>query len=203
MLRDEVEEEPIIRFGAKSLLIRNEVYDNTAAKFWSSLIDEVLLDFPSCDSFSLAASGAGPLSADLLYPVDALQRDLDMAEEMSLEEAIRRAVEELTMFGPTAPVTISLFSGVTAIKTQQLPRECVDSNAFSFLLVWLMEWSAIPTSGWNNEFLSGKISATDSERKCVYEMNVALHNKHLSEGLFIRSVTMRFRRHGQKRSGGS
>ena len=55
MLRDETDDEPVAEFGARELHIDGEPYDNSASKFWSSLIDEIMLDFPDCDAFTLAA----------------------------------------------------------------------------------------------------------------------------------------------------
>jgi hypothetical protein len=120
-------------FGVKSLCIRGEVYANTAAKFWSGLVDEVIHDFPDCDSLTLAAAGASPLSRTLLYPEDSVERDWNNLAQCSLEDIIREAVAELEMFGPTTGVTLALFSGDNELLRQQLPTECVDSASFVYL----------------------------------------------------------------------
>lgn len=194
MLRDETRDDPIVQFGARALNIDGEVYDNTASKFWSSLIDESMADYPGCDAVTLATTGSVLLARDLLFPVNELQRELDRTQHIDLEEAIRQAVEELAMFGRPAAVHATLFSGKEIVKERLLPGECIDSHVFSYLLVWLLEWSGIPEPKWNDEFLSGRIDAGDLARKLSYRIRMACHNKHLSEGLFSRSVTLHFTR---------
>jgi len=194
MLRDEAEGDPVVRFGARSLYVGGETYENTAAKFWSSLIDEVLQDYRGCDVATLSSAGSVLLSGDILFPVNELQRELDKPGDISLEDAIRQAVEEISLFGPPTAVSVSLFSGKEVIKTRQLPRECADTHVFNYLVAWLLHWSLIPETKWNDELLSGKIKARDAERKLDYGMSIAFCNRHLSEGLYQRSVTVRFSR---------
>ena len=45
-----------------SLYVHGTRYTNTAAKFWPTLIDEVLEEFPHCATIELAASIAGTLA---------------------------------------------------------------------------------------------------------------------------------------------
>ncbi|MEI6971558.1 MAG: hypothetical protein WCL44_08570, partial [bacterium] len=99
MLRDETHADPIIQFGARALLVSGESYANTASKFWSGLVDEAIEDYPGCNAMKLATTGSGRLAGDLMFPVNELQRELDKGECIDLEEAIRRAVEEIDMFG--------------------------------------------------------------------------------------------------------
>ena len=106
----------------------------------------------------------------------------------------------MTLFGPAAPISISLFAGTRELKSHHLPVGCVDANTFAYLIAWILKWSAIPELNWNNAVLSAKIVARDRERKLSYGMSIAFLNKHLSEGLYNRSVTVQFSRkkHGRK-----
>ena len=194
MLRNESSDDPIIQFGARMLHVDGELYENTASKFWSSLIDEASTDYPGSDTVSLVSTASVPLGVDLLYPVNALQRELDNGIEIDLEEAIRQAVEEIDMFGPPAAVKTTIFSGKAMVVSRELPLECVDAHVFSYLIVWLLQWCSIPEPRWNEELLSGKISAKDRERKISYLMKIAFRNKHLSEGLYDRAVVVQFTR---------
>ena len=194
MLRDEEMTDPIVQFGARALYIGGETYDNTASKFWSSLIDEAMADYPGCDAITLATTGSVALVGDLLFPVNELQRELDKAQHIDLEEAIRQAVEDIALFGRPAAVRATLFVGNDTVRTRELPRECVDAQVFSYLVAWLLQWSDIPEAKWNDEWLSGRIDAGDPVRKLSYRIATAYHNKHLSEGLFSRSLTVRFSR---------
>lgn len=195
MLRDETQDDPIVIFGARSLAVGGEAYANTASKFWSGLVDEVVEDYPGCDAMTLATTGSGMLTGDLMFPVNELQRELDKAEFVDLEEAIRQAVEELDMFGRPSAVNVTLYSGKGTVRTRELTRDYIDSQVFNYLLAWLFQWSGVPEPAWNNEFLSGKFEAADLARNLRYKMQMTFLNRHLSEGLFNRSVTLFFARH--------
>ncbi|MEI6809249.1 MAG: hypothetical protein WCN95_11065 [bacterium] len=194
MLREEGQDDPIVQFGARILWVDGESYDNTASKFWSGLIDEVIEDYPGCDTIVLAATGSTQLERDILFPVNELQREIDKDEFIDLEDAIRQAVEEVDMFGHPAAVKVTLFEGKETVLTRDLSREYIDSNVFSYLLAWLLQWSNVPASKWQDELLSGRIYADDPARNVTYGITLAFCNKHLSEGLYNRSVTVRFLR---------
>jgi len=198
MLRDESIDDPVIQFGARVLYIGHEAFENTASKFWSSLIDEASMDYPGCNAISLASTGSIPLNDDLLYPVNALQRDLDSEADIDLAEAIRQAVEEINLFGPPTAVRATILSGGEKLVSRNLPLECVNDHVFSYLIVWLLQWCGIQESRWNEELLSGKINAKDRERKIDYVMKMAYRNKHLSEGLYERAVILQFSRKAAK-----
>lgn len=194
MLRNETHDDPITQFGARALTVDGESYENTASKFWSGLIDEVMTDYASCDTIALTSVGSRKLESDILFPLNELQREMDKAEDIDLEEAIRLAVEEADMFGHPAAVAVTLFAGKDVLAAMELPREYIDFNVFSYLVAWLFQWSNVPESKWNNELLSGKVIAEDPARKLRYSIIAAFRNKHLSEGLYSRSITIRFSR---------
>lgn len=194
MLREETQDDPIVQFGARILWIDGEPYDNTASKFWSGLIDEVIEDYPDCDTIVLFTTGSTQLERDILFPVNELQREIDKDEFVDLEDAIRQAVEEVDMFGQPAAVKVTLFEGKEMVLMRDLSREYIDSNVFSYLLAWLLQWSNVPVPKWQDDLLSGRIYADDPARKVTYGITLAFLNKHLSEGLYNRSVTVRFSR---------
>ena len=194
ILRHETPDDPIVLFGARSLFIGGEEYENTASKFWSGLIDEAIEDYPGCDGIALATTGSLSLSADLLFPVNELQREIDRGEFVSLEDAMRQAEEDLAMFGRPAGVQVVLYAGESKIRGGELPRDCIDANVFGYLMAWLFQWGAIPELMWNDETLGGGITAADLARKLAYRISFAFRNRHLSEGLYDRSVTISFSR---------
>jgi hypothetical protein len=79
-----------------------------------------------------------------------------------------------------------------------LPEECADSGVFTYLVSWLLEWSGIPETDWNNEFLSTSIAAADIVRELRYGMNIDFRKEHLSEGLYRFGISMRFSRAGHR-----
>ncbi len=196
MLKKEEEGSPVTRFGAVSLVINNEAHSNTAAKFWSSLIDEVTEDYSDCDTLALSASCSQTLSREMLSPQDALQRDFMDLLDLDLEQVIRETVEELELYGMPSGVGVSLMAGNRELASMMLPDDCVDSGVFAYLVAWLMEWARIPEAEWNNESLSARLLAEDTGRKVLYSMDIRFLKRHLSEGLYRLSVSMRFVRTG-------
>ena len=184
-------ESPSDTRGAVALFVNGERYANAAAKFWSSLIDEVSEDFPQCTSIEISAPSAGALEYDLLYPHRALEKDLDSLVFTNLEDMMRETMAEIELLGPPSSVQIRLFNGQNEIYAGELPLDCVDAEIFPYLIVWPLVWADIPDNAWNNESLSGQIEAEDKRRHIIYTMSFVLTTKHLSEGLFRRSITVK------------
>ncbi len=183
--------DPDRRLGSKSLSIREMLYANSAAKFWSSLLDEVIEDVPNCDRLSLSASCPGVLSKPLLFPEQSLQRDFDRLMQRDLAQVIQETLNELELFGGPSGVMISLFEGDKEIRSQRLPSECVDSDVFVYLMAWMLEWAAIPVEEWNATLVSGKMAAADGARGLAYKADLEFRNEHLSEGLYRREVMLK------------
>jgi hypothetical protein len=176
--------------GAASIFVNGARYANAAAKFWSSLIDEVSEDFPKCSSIELSASSSGALEHDLLFPQRALEKDLDHLVFADVEAMMKETIAEIEILGPPAPVQIRLLAGQDEIYSGSLPLDCVDAEIFPYLVVWPLSWAEIPDGAWNNESVSGEIEAQDRRRHIVYKMFFILTTTHLSEGLFRRSIAV-------------
>jgi hypothetical protein len=176
--------------GGRGWIVEGQWFENTAAKFWSGLVDEAVLDYPGCDSVSLAALGNGRLTQDLLHPVCLLQRELDHPSNLSLEEAIRQAAEDKELFGPEAAVSIALLAGPRKLCERALPTDAVNAPVFAYLLAWLLAWCGVPANRWNEELLSGVFSAVEPHRRVRYGLSAAVRNRHLSEDLFQRKVAV-------------
>ncbi len=185
------------RSSGLGIVVQGVRFVNSAAKFWPSLIDELLADYPACDAIEFAMLTDLVLERDLLFPANALQRELDRRQERkNFREAIREAMTQFDMLGPPGIVHARLLTGSRVITTLDLPLDCVDADIFPCLLVWLLEWSEIPPSIWNTPQVSGDCCARDREREINYRMHFDLHNEHLSEGLFRRALTLRYAQHG-------
>lgn len=176
--------------GISSLFVGGVRYINSAAKFWPSLIDEVREDFPDCSLIELTASFAEKLHRRHLFPAIAFEEDFHLLLSENLRDAIREALAEMELLGPPSSVRIRLLSGRREVLSRGLPLDCVDAEIFPYLAVWLLEWAGIPASRWNSEFLSGDIMAEDRKRRLVYRLSFSLTNRHLSEGLYQRSVSI-------------
>ena len=70
------------------------------------------------------------------------------------------------------------------------PLDSVDSETFAYLVAWNLEWAQIPAARWNTHAVSGTIRGEDRERSRVYRVTFSLLNKHVSEGLVRRSLTV-------------
>ena len=147
----------------------------------------------------LSAPGSVPLSREILYPQESLERDFEKLMDCSLEEVIRQTEAEIEMFGLPSAVRIMLLHGDQELTAMELPLECVDATVFPYLVAWLLEWCAFPEFQWGNEVLKGSIVAEDCERGFRYGFCMAFHNRHLSEGLYERTVALGFSRGPFKR----
>jgi hypothetical protein len=181
-------------FGARELCVEGEVYGNSAAKFWSSLVDEVVSEFPGSDTVVLKTSVATQLRPSLLYPENALQRDFDDLANTNLEEVIRETTAELELMGQPARVVVSLMSGGKQTHQQILKREFVDADVYVYLLSWLLKWAEVPSEHWNDTSLDTSLLASDLGRDISYEFDLSVLNTHLSEGLYERKVVLAFQR---------
>ena len=166
-------------------------YTNSAAKFWYGLIDEITEDFPECTCIELSSISSDRLSADLLFPEKALEKDLAQFIDTDFEKEMKDTIAELEIIGTPSPAQIRLFSGKKDILSRQLSEDLMDSEILSYMIVWPLKWADIPELQWNNESLEGRISAEDRIRKLVYRASFNLVKNHLSEGLFRRSICLK------------
>lgn len=180
--------EPDPKPRTDQLFVRGTFYSNAAAKFWPNLFDEVCDEFPECSSFELSAMSGEQLDRTHLFPENALSRDLNSLGVYDIDKAMHRAIEEMEIFGPPSAVGIRLFGGKKLLATRELPQDCIDSETFSYLVVWPLEWAGIAPWRWKDEHLSGEMRAEDKRRRRVYKIVFSLTNKHVSEGLFKRSI---------------
>jgi hypothetical protein len=174
--------------GPESLVVDGRRFANTAAKFWASLIDEIREDTPQCTCVELTALTANPLCEKHLFPETALQEGLADLLTGNIRQFMRDAIAELEVVGPPASVTVRLLADDEELLSRELPPECIDADIFPCLLVWPLEWAGIPRSMWNNEFLSGALTAEDRRRGLVYRLSFSLTSSHLSEGLYRRCI---------------
>ena len=76
------------------------------------------------------------------------------------------------------------------------PLDCADAELLPFLLVWLLEWANVPDAFWNREKVRGDFSAEDRDRRLQYLVAFELRSRHLSEGLYERTLTLSWAREG-------
>ena len=107
-----------------------------------------------------------------------------------MDEVMKDIVAELELLGPPVAVHARLFKGKEHIFSQDLPLDSVDSETFSYLVAWQLQWSRIPPDKWNEPSLSGSIRGEDSQRGLIYQMTFSLTTKHMSEGLYNRSLSV-------------
>jgi hypothetical protein len=188
------ENKPTHKAGVKGLVVKGLAYRNSAAKFWASLMDEVMKDFPECDGVALRGLCGGTLTPELLSPETLLQQSLQSIEDTDLSQVFHDTLLELELLGPPPPVEITLLSGGKEVTLKDLPLDWVDADLLPFLLVWLLEWAEISEFLWNRADIKGDVNAEDADRQHLYAMHFVLHNRHLSEGLFERKVELRFKR---------
>jgi hypothetical protein len=188
-------------FGARRLIVRGVPYDNTAAKFWTCLLDEVAADYPAAVGVALSAPTSGLLSPELLAPERVLQRDLSELEAGDVRNAFADAMSALEIIGPPCGVRLRLLAAHGEVASRDIALDYLDAEILPFLIVWLLEWSCVPEFFWNAERVHGDFSGRDADRGIVYRLAFELRTRHLSEGLFDREIRVRFQREAPRRSG--
>jgi len=170
---------------------------NSAAKFWPSLVDEVCGECPGCTRMELSAAATGLLKFEDLFPAWSLQQDLDELKDTDIRQAMARTLAELELLGGPSSVTLRLMTDDAELLLTELPQDCLDAETFPFLLVWLLEWAGIHHSRWNDDCVTGELSMVNLERRLQYELAFEMRREHLSEGLYRRTIAIRFRREGE------
>jgi len=183
-------------FGAKALSVRGRRFNNSAAKFWSALIDELLEEYAGCQHVALEAMNEGRLDPELLFPELELQRELQRSDlsAKGINEAWQQALADFELYGPPGSVGLRVYSPSGEKARLTLPMDCVDAEIFLYLLVWLLEWSDLPLSAWNEPKIKGAFSAADPVRKFKYLFDFVIEHKPLSEGLFAWRLDLKFER---------
>lgn len=182
-------------FGSQVWLVQGARYANAAAKFWSALIDELCADYPQCDAMIFEMLNGIPLTRDLLFPEQALQRELDgLNPAADLGQILQDTLAEFKVCGGPGAVRLRLLSADAVIRDGELPLDCVDADLFPCLVVWLLEWAEIPDDQWNQSLLSGRVTARDRARGFRYQIAFEWSRAHVSEGLFRNTLTAGFLR---------
>lgn len=177
--------------GADFLMIGGERYGNSAAKFWSSLIDEICEDFPHCSSAELSAPVPGLLNRGHLFPEGALQNDLGRLLTADFEAEMESALAEISLLGPPSSIRVRLLDDEGEVFSGEIPADCADADILPFFVTWLLEWAEVPESAWNDSEVAGCVKAEDIKRAVSYSIPFTLTNRHLSEGLWQRTIVWR------------
>jgi hypothetical protein len=189
---------PAGRAGAKALHVRGFKFENTAAKFWTCLWDEVAADFPPHTVIELSALCGGLLAPDLLVPANSLQRDIEQLDAESARDAFNDALAALAIVGPPPTVLLRLIPPPEAGSSHEMTLDCLDAEILPFLLVWLLEWASVPDTAWNEEAVRGHVAGQDRERGFQYGVSFEIHTRHVSEGLYHRNAMLCFRREARE-----
>lgn len=180
--------------GASALLVRGVAFTNTASKFWSCLMDEVAIASPPDTVIELSAASGGLLCADLLSPATILQRDLDAIAPETMPYAYADGLAALELMGPPAGVRLRLLSADGARLFMDISLSYLDAEVFPFLIAWFLEWANLQDARWNDEVVRGDFHAEDPARKVQYQVGFELNSRHMSEGLYQRTLQIRFQR---------
>ncbi len=187
---------PSGKLGAQRVFIDGVPFDNTAAKFWTTLIDELLVEYEGVDTVVLEGATGGLLVSDFLTPEAALQRDMDHLSraEGSARQTLEEVIAAMEIIGPPASVQMTVRAGDSILVSRDMRAEALDADILPFLIVWMLEWGVVGEWAWNQEKVTGRFMADDRERKWVYLIHFTMTHRHLSEGLFHRAIEVRFKR---------
>jgi len=177
--------------SCNAITVNGIAYGNSAARFWVRLLDEARQGFPACSGIELSALTPEPLDAARLHPQAELENDIQQLMGADLGEVMRQTMQELEMFGPPGPVRVRVLEGPRQLFGDDLPPDCVDTEIFTYLVVWLLEWARIPHAEWDQDSLEGQFVGRDRARRIAYHVPFDVRSAHLSEGLFRRTVVLR------------
>lgn len=180
--------------GSQTLHVRGIPYGNTAAKFWSTLFDEVGDDFAEGTDIELEALTGGLLVPDLLSPEALLQRDIEKFNADNVQQAFTDALNALAVIGPPSGVRMRLRASDGRALGDPIELDYLDAELLPYLVAWMLEWAGLPDVLWNEPEVKGEFQGEDLDRGLIYKVTFELQSRHLSEGLFDRTIKARFRR---------
>jgi hypothetical protein len=175
-----------------AMLINGDLFTNSAAKFWPRLIAETRAEFAEADTLELSAFTSGPLDREALHPELAFERDLERMLDLDPEEGMRRILAELEITGPPGAVRLLILQGDRRLAERELPTDCADAEILPYLIAWPLKWAGLPPPRWNDPSAQGDFVAEDLGDQ-RYAIAFRVTGKHLSEGLYRRSIRIRFR----------
>jgi hypothetical protein len=196
MLKNTDKKPAALSLGAKLLVVHGRRFANTAAKFWSALIDELVLEYGGCRKVVLEAVNEGKLDSALLYPEIELERELNLMALNAGEtnEAWQQALADFELYGPPGAVSMRLYSDKGELGNLCLPMDCVDAEIFLYLLVWLAEWGELPLHSWQDPEIKASFKASDPLRKLNYAFRFAITHQPLAEGLYTWKLELEYER---------
>jgi hypothetical protein len=202
MLEQADKKRPLSCFGASMLVVRGRRFHNSAAKFWSALIDELMTEYADCRRIALEAANEGRLDPELLFPEVALQHELNFfsGNADNINGTWRKALADFELYGPPGSVGLRIYSSSGEAARLILPMDCVDAEIFLYLLAWLLEWGDLPLSAWNDPKVAGAFSAAAASpvRKVKYLFDFTVEHKPLREGLFSWRLDLKFERRSSR-----
>lgn len=170
--------------GAKELVVEGKTYRNAAAKFWSTLLDDVMAEFPACNIVRLSAVTEGVPDKRWLFP-DWL-RDLDkmIMSAKSIQKEMQNIIAEVEIVGLPTPVKLDLLALDDLKVSRELPGDCMDSETFLYFAAWLLEWCGIDEQMLQAGHAEGTLQASDEKRQVSYKAQISLSVTPLAEGLY-------------------
>lgn len=181
-------------YGAKALHVGGFPFLNTAAKFWTCLLDEVVEKYPPDTRVVIAGACSGQLGASLLDPEQLLQRDMRDLESDKAQQVLNDAIGVLELLGPPPGIRLSLVAADGEKILHEMVIEDIDAELMPFLLSWLLEWARVPDTQWNNKSVRGLFTGEDRNRMYSYKIMFELRNTLLGEELYDREVSLRCER---------
>lgn len=180
------------RIGADSIRIGGITYRNAAAKFWSVLIRDIKIEFPSADRMMMFSCCEGRLNRRLLKPDWIGIIDADKYAGIDISEMINDIAAEMEVTGYPSSVIISIFKDDEELHKAVIPEDCMDSGTFDYFLAWILAWGAVAEAEWNSESLCFEFTADSKDWNSPLSIEAGIVNKHLSEGLIRRELSLKW-----------
>lgn len=145
-------------------------------------------DYSRIELTSITSESIDPMRLD---PQRELEHDIQDLLDKDLEQVISQTITELEMFGSPPPVQIRVMETSLECYSSQLPPDSVDAETLTYLIAWLLEWGRVPHDTWNCDELDSQFVARDPDRGVAYHIAFNITCRHLSEGLYRRTVDLR------------
>lgn len=177
---------------SKGIKINNGLFNNSAAKFWPAVIDEISLRFPKCKRFEIETYTSAVLSWDTLYPVLALEEELNRMFKEGKDVSLEEMMNSLIFDGPPAAVILRVWFEDKDECSVESQLEALDESILNYLAAWLLRWANIDESKWNIERISGEVEFNIEAEKRKFVLIFTVIREYISEGLFRRTIEIKY-----------
>ena len=178
------------RRSSPGLRVGQTIYTNSAAKFWPWLVTDLATTYPTATHVVLTTLTDLALSPDLLDPQRSLQRLIDITCQGHDVGSPEDTLAELEILGGPGVVRIQVRDTREQTLLHEGLQDMLDAETFCCLMVWMLEWAAIPHAQWREGDLRGRVEGCRLLDSTPFQVTFSTQHRHVREGLYEREVVL-------------